>query len=314
MSASKSHPNLRDLVANTLKDFSNLQDVFPLIFPGKPVQKSSKKRPAKVEGVDPGDLPSHSQLPASAGALTGLGDFIQDCGATGPKICRQKINNLFTEDDIKVLEKMDRDVVGKDGLFSNGDQVHFDKYVTSVVETPKEKEKARLLFKSIDYKPSYALVVAAMICFGKRDPRHFFRDGLYVLLTFAQEMGVHLVEYLNFRGWLLHRQRKDLHVSYRRTTQCLQALHTAEQVVSYYRLSAIMENLFHALQSRMVTPEMPFYVESDREKKRREKQMEKRSVQRNLKKRRASKTSLGKLSIHSSFSFHMVVHLTPKFS
>ena len=76
MSASKSHPNLRDLVANTLRDFSNLQDVFPLIFPGKFIQKTSKKRPATVEGVDPGDLPSHNQQPASKGAITNLGGFI----------------------------------------------------------------------------------------------------------------------------------------------------------------------------------------------------------------------------------------------
>ena len=129
------------------------------------------------------------------------------------------------------------------------------------METPKEKEKTRLLFKSIDYKPSYALVVAAMICFEKRGPRHFFCDGFYVLLTFAQEMGIHLVEDPNYRDRLLQCRRKDLHVSYckdlhvsyRGTTQCLQTLHTTEQVVSYYRLSAIMEILFHTLQSRMVT-------------------------------------------------------------
>ena len=298
MTAAGTPLNLRKHVAAAMKDTQELLCVIPMLFSKESELNSSRNsaitsQPASAGSGEVEVEPTNP--PAGASQATTNQDTDKISGSSASRAQRQKIKDLFSDDDLKLVQDVwnNQDVsVSRDGLFSNGDTVHFDEYVKTVVETKKKKEEARQLFENIDYKPSYGLIVAAVICFGKRDTRHFFWDGLYVLLIFAQEMGVHLCDYLNLRGWLAVRRGKDVEVSYRRARKCLQAF-SIHQVVSYYRLSAIMENLFHVLESRVVTPPMPFYAESEKEKKRREKKIEKQLVQKKLKERGRGESMIG---------------------
>jgi hypothetical protein len=142
-------------------------------------------------------------------------------------------------------------------IFTNGEHVDLEHYLYSFVEGAAEKERAAKMFRSMRYAPSDSLIVASINCFSRKKKRHFFRDALYLCKVFANEMQMTLSCFLRVRGWLVANHGGVVKISYRRVGDCLRLL-GIDAALNYYRVSAMFDRLFRALQNREVFPEMPY--------------------------------------------------------
>ena len=99
-------------------------------------------------------------------------------------------------------EQVDEATLLEECRFTNGDELNLEHRLHSLVECPGDKAMSEKVFAADGYSPSDSLLVAAMNCFSCKKKRYFFRDGLYLCVIFAKELGMNLSMFLRVRGWL----------------------------------------------------------------------------------------------------------------
>jgi hypothetical protein len=214
-------------------------------------EESTAKRPEKLTVTKDSDDGSTRKRKFAADDLEGADDAsLEEEGGVVERRGRS-IHGLLRKEKTKTPAKL------RPMIFTNGEHVDLEHYLHSFVEGAAEKERSQKLFRSLDYSPSDSLIVASINCFSRKLKRNFFRDALYLCKVFANEMKMSLSCFLRVRGWLVVNHEGVVKISYRRVGDCLRLL-GLEAAMNYYRVSAMMDRLFRALQSRDVFPEMPF--------------------------------------------------------
>jgi hypothetical protein len=213
-------------------------------------KESAASRAQKPTIADDSDDVSNRKRKFAAGEFEGADDpSSEEEGVVERR--GQSIHGLLRKEKKKTPAKL------RPMIFTNGEHVDLEHYLHSFVEGAAEKERSQKLFRSLDYSPSDSLIVASINCFSRKLKRNFFRDALYLCKVFANEMKMSLSCFLRVRGWLVVNHEGVVKISYRRVGDCLRLL-GLEAAMNYYRVSAMMDRLFRALQSRDVFPEMPF--------------------------------------------------------
>jgi hypothetical protein len=213
-------------------------------------KESAASRAQKPTSADDSDDVSNRKRKFAAGEFEGADDpSSEEEGVVERR--GQSIHGLLRK------EKKKTPAILRPMIFTNGEHVDLEHYLHSFVEGTAEKERSEKMFRSIEYSPSDSLIVASINCFSRKLKRNFFRDALYLCKVFANEMQMSLSCFLRVRGWLVVNHGGVVKISYRRVGDCLRLL-GLEAALNYYRVSAMIDRLFRALQNRDVFPEMPF--------------------------------------------------------